>query len=189
MRINIRRMSALLLIALTAATLGACGDDGADDAGDDDATTTTEAAASVEVTLVDYGFKDLPDTVDAGTTFTVKNESTAELHEFVAFKIPDAETRSAEEILALPEAEGQAALGGPPKAVLLGPPGGGEMIKAVGDGTLTEPGRYLVACFIPTGADPQAYLQAAQAGGDEPPQVEGGPPHFTKGMRAELTVT
>ena len=190
MRINIRRTSAVLLLALTSATLGACGDDGTGDDAADDATTTTEAAAeSVQVTLIDYGFKDLPDTVEAGTTFTVKNESTVELHELVAFKIPESETRSAEEILSLPEAEGQAALGGPPAAVLIGPPGGGEMIKAVGDGTLTEPGRYLVACFIPTGADPQAYLQAAQASQGEPPQVEGGPPHFTKGMRAELTVT
>lgn len=189
MRIAPRRMTALALAAVTALTLGACGDDAGDD--EADSTTTTEAAAdeTVEITLVDYGFQGLPDSVAAGTKFTVTNSSTAELHEFVAFKIPDAEKRSAEELLALPEEEGQAALGGPPAAVLIGPPGGGEMIAAVGDGTLADPGRYLVACFIPTGADPQKYMEAAQASGDEPPQVEGGPPHFTKGMRAELTVT
>lgn len=188
MRISTRRLSALLLAAITALTLGACGDAGDDEA---DATTTTEAAAAepVEVTLVDYGFQGLPDSVEAGTTFTVTNSSTAELHELVAFKIPESETRSVEELMALPEEEGQAALGGPPVAVLIGPPGGGEQITAVGDGTLAEPGRYLVACFIPTGADPQEYLAAAQQGGEGPPEVEGGPPHFTKGMRAELTVT
>lgn len=184
-------MTALALAAVTALTLGACGDDAGDDAGDDDTTTTTEAAAAepVTVTFVDYGFQGLPDSVPAGTKFSVTNSSTAELHEFVAFKIPDAEKRSVEELMALPEEEGQAALGGPPAAVLLGPPGGGEQIAAVGDGTLADPGRYLVACFIPTGADPAKYLEAASAGGDGPPQVEGGPPHFTKGMRAELTVT
>jgi len=183
-------MSALALAAITALTLGACGDS-ADDAEESDDTTTSEAADAgpVEVTLVDYGFQGLPDSVAAGTKFTVTNSSTAELHEFVAFKIPESETRSAEEILALPEEEGQAALGGPPAAVLIGPPGGGEMIAAVGDGTLSEPGRYLVACFIPTGANPQEYLEAAAESQGGPPQVEGGPPHFTKGMRAEITVT
>jgi hypothetical protein len=163
-------------------TLGACGDS-ADDA------TTTEAADAVEVTLVDYGYEGLPDSVAAGTKFTVTNSSTAELHEFVAFKLPESETRSAEELLALPEEEGQAAIGGPPATVLLAPPGGGEMIEAVGDGTLSEPGRYLVACFIPTGANPQEFLEASGESQEGPPQVEGGPPHFTKGMRAEITVT
>lgn len=188
MRPSTRRLSAIALAALTVLALGACGDDA--DTGDD-GTDTTEAggSGSVEVTLVDYAFEGLPETVEAGTTFTVTNSSTAELHELVAFRIPDDETRSVDELLALPQEEGEAALGGPPSAVLLGPPGGGEQITAVGDGTLTEAGRYLVACFIPTGADPQAYLEAAQASEGEPPQVEGGPPHFTQGMHAELTVT
>ena len=73
--------------------------------------------------------------------------------------------------------------------VLLAPPGSSEQIVAVGDGSLTEPGRYLVACFIPTGADPQAYLDAASSSEGGPPEVEGGPPHFTHGMWAEVTVT
>ena len=187
MRTNTRRMRALALIAITALTLGACGD--STDEADSTATTEAADAGPVEVTLVDYGFQGLPNSVAAGTKFTVTNSSTAELHEFVAFKLPESETRSAEELLALPEEEGQAAIGGPPAAVLIGPPGGGEMIAAVGDGTLSEPGRYLVACFIPTGADPQAYLEASEESQEGPPQVEGGPPHFTKGMRAEITVT
>ena len=58
---------------------------------------------------------------------------------------------------------------------------------AVGDGTLQEPGRYLVICTIPTGADPAEYL-AAEATSNGPPDVEGGPPHFTHGMYAELDV-
>jgi hypothetical protein len=43
-------------------------------------------------------------------------------------------------------------------------------------------------CFIPTGADPQEYLTAAQEATDGPPQVEGGPPHVVHGMFAEFTV-
>ena len=61
-------------------------------------------------------------------------------------------------------------------------------IAAVGDGTLAEPGRYVVLCLIPTGADPAEYLAAA-ATSDGPPQVDGGPPHIAHGMFAELVVT
>ena len=72
--------------------------------------------------------------------------------------------------------------------VLLAPPGSDEVITAVGNGILLEPGRYAIVCAIPTGADPQEYLTAA-ATSEGPPQVAGGPPHFTQGMFAELTVT
>ncbi|MEQ9161428.1 MAG: hypothetical protein RLN74_01900, partial [Ilumatobacter fluminis] len=62
-------------------------------------------------------------------------------------------------------------------------------IEAVGDGTLSEPGRYVLMCFIPIGADPDEYLAAvAAAGGGKPDGVAGGPPHFTAGMYAELVV-
>jgi hypothetical protein len=60
---------------------------------------------------------------------------------------------------------------------------------AVGDGTLTEPGRYVLMCFIPTGADPDEYLSAAAASeGEAPTGVAGGPPHVVNGMYAELHV-
>ncbi len=187
MRISTRRLSALLLAAITALTLGACGDDAGDD--EADATTTTEAAAAtVEVTAVDYGYQGLPDSVEAGTRFTLANTSTAELHEFVAMRIPDEETRSIEELVGLSEEEQRTVFSGEPATVLVTPPGG-EMIQALGDGTIDEAGRYAVACFIPTGADPQEFLQAMQESEGGPPDVEGGPPHVTKGMYAELTVT
>ena len=140
------------------------------------------------VTAVDYSFQDLPKSVDAGTTFTLKNNSDKELHEMVVFRIPDNERRPVQELVNLPESEQEAIFGaGPPAFVLMAPPGG-EMIKALGDGTLTEKGRYAVTCFVPTGVDPQAYLQAAQAASDGPPDVPGGPPHITQGMYGEITV-
>jgi hypothetical protein len=43
-------------------------------------------------------------------------------------------------------------------------------------------------CAIPTGADPQEYLEQA-ATSDGPPEVDGGPPHFVNGMVDELLVT
>jgi hypothetical protein len=52
---------------------------------------------------------------------------------------------------------------------------------------LAEPGRYLLLCAIPTGADVQEYLDAA-ATSDGPPQVGGGPPHLVNGMVDDLVV-
>ena len=105
----------------------------------------------------------------------------------MAFRIPDTETRSVDELMALPEAELEAAIvTGPPALVMLALPGE-EGFAALGDGTLQEPGRYVVLCGIPIGADPQAYLEAAETS-DGPPDVPGGPPHMTAGMYAELIV-
>ena len=174
----------------------------------DDETTTTEAedaseeeteeeaseeeteaseagdAEAVEVTAVDYEFEGLPETAPAGTKLSLVNGSDAELHELVAFRLADDEERSVEELLALPEGEFDP---GMPVAVLIAPPGG-PVIEAVGDGTLAEAGRYAVICAIPIGADPAAYLEAAAESQGGPPDVEGGPPHFTMGMFAELEV-
>ena len=161
------------------------------EAADDDTPSTTAGAAAsdeVEVVAVDYGYEGIPDTAPAGTKLTLTNESEVELHELVAFRLPDEEARPAEELMQLPEEELGALFGGPPGMVLVAPPAGAPQIAAVGDGTLGEPGRYLVFCGIPTGADPQEYLAAAQASGGAPPEVEGGPPHFVRGMFAELTV-
>ncbi len=154
----------------------------------DDTTTPTAAAGVVEIEAVDYSFENLPARVPAGTRLALTNAANAELHELVAFRLADDETRSAGELMQLPESELGGIIGaGPPAAVLLATPGS-EQIAAVGDGTLSAPGRYLLICAIPSGADPSAYLEAAAASGGEPPQVEGGPPHFVHGMFAELVV-
>ncbi len=52
---------------------------------------------------------------------------------------------------------------------------------------LTQPGRYLFVCTIPTGADPAAYREAAKNPGP-PPSIPGGPPHVVVGMLSEVTV-
>lgn len=160
----------------------------ADTAGSDTVADSAPAGSVLEVEAVDYSFENLPDSVPAGTQLALVNNSENELHELVAIRLPDDETRPVEELVQLPEAELGAIMGqGPPATVLLAAPGG-EQIAAVGDGTLTEPGRYVVICAIPTGADPQAFLDAAAASAEGPPDVEGGPPHFVHGMFAELTV-
>lgn len=165
--------AALLLV------LAGCGDGGA-------------TATTVAVKAVDYGFEGLPSKVRAGSTFTLTNASKAEAHELTAMRLPDGERRPAAELVRLPEDQLGALFAGPPAFVLVAPPGGNST-AALGDGKLREPGRYLMLCFVPTGADPAVFMQATQkaaaAGSDSgPPTIAGGPPHLAHGMYAELTV-
>lgn len=190
------RSRAVKLFAIVTAgslLLAACGDD-------DDETTASDTtqvdvaddAETVTVTAVDYAFNGLPKTVSVGTRLEFENVSDKELHELVAIRLNDDEERSVAELVKLPEEEAQSAFApGPPAMVLLAPPG--ETGNAVvGDGTLSDPGRYGIVCFIPTGADPDEFMKAAQeaaeSGAEGPPDVAGGPPHVVRGMFAELTV-
>ena len=177
------------LVALTSALILAvgCGDD-AEEAVTPTTDASTTTAPTVEVTTVDYAFGGLPAELKAGTSITIRNTSTAELHELVALRLPDDERRSIEELLALPTEELEALFAAPPALVAVAPPGEDGFI-ALGDGTISEPGRYAVVCFIPTGADPQAYLDALEANPGQPPEVDGGPPHFVAGMYADLVVS
>jgi plastocyanin len=170
-----RRVARTGAVAAMAVLAAACGGSG-------DGTRT--------VTAADYSFQDLPKSVDAGTTFTFRNSSTKELHEMVMIRIPDSEKRPVSELVRLPESEQNAIFGtAEPAMVLLAGPNGGEMIKAVGDGKVTEKGRYAVVCFIPTGVDPAVYLAAAQASTGGPPNIpNAGPPHAVQGMFGEITV-
>lgn len=141
---------------------------------------------AVTIDGVDYAFENVPASIPAGTRLGFRNESASELHELVAFRL-DTDGPLAE-LLVQPPSELEAMLG-EPVTVMLQPPGASEAIVAVGDGTLAEPGRYVLMCFIPVGADPDEYMAAvAAAGGGKPEGVAGGPPHFTAGMVAELTV-
>jgi hypothetical protein len=176
---GVRRMLAVGTVALA---LSACGSD--DNAADE--------PSVIAVTAVDFGYEDLPDSVPAGSRLTLANNAPSELHELVAFRLPDDETRPVAELMSLPPEEMGSLFAGEPATVLLTPPGGdaSDQIAAVGDGTLSEPGRYLVLCAIPTGVSPDVYLAAAAESGGGPPEIEGGgPPHLVHGMWAELTVT
>jgi hypothetical protein len=178
-------MCALALPLLVAG----CGDD------DDDTTAATTAAPTAaartyDVTLADYKFEGVPDTMAANSKLAVKNSSAKEVHELVAIQLKPGENRPMSELVKLPEAEFQAlaATPGPPAAVLVAPPNAAGF-GAVGDGTLSRPGRYALVCFIPKGANPQEYLAAAQASQGGPPQVAGGPPHVADGMYEDVTVS
>ena len=187
------------VVILTAAvltlpvTLSGCGSDDDTSMSDPPAPTSSDPihhddAAVVTIEGVDYGFNDVPSSVAAGTRLALRNAAPAELHELVAFRLPDGDDITLGDLAQLPAEELGPRLGAP-VTVLLQPPGSDEQIVAVGDGTLEEPGRYVLMCFIPTGADPEEYLAAAAASeGEAPTGVAGGPPHFVNGMYAELQV-
>lgn len=149
--------------------------------------TATEGGDTLEVTGVDYAFEGVPETVEAGTRLTFTNASEAEFHEMIMFRIPEGEDRPLAELLALPDEEAQQVVGAPLGVSVAMPGEDGQVVE--GELIAEEPGRYILLCFIPVGADPEAFAEAMQnPGAGEPPQVEGGPPHVTEGMYAEFTV-
>ncbi len=168
-----RRLLTTALVPLVAG-LAACGDDGLE-------------PKDFAIVATDYAFEGLPDEAAAGSTLTLSNESTAEVHELVAIRLPEDEERAADELVALPMPELMAFTAGLTGVTVAPPAADGFVVE--GSGELTEPGRYLILCAIPTGVDPGEYLAAAQASQGGPPEIDGaGPPHFVQGMYAELTV-
>lgn len=201
----LRGLALAAALALGAGGIAACSDDDDDDTA---ATTTTAAEAPatdeadgadetdeaagdvVTVEMFDYGY-DVPGEVPAGTTLEVVNESGEEVHEVVLFHISDDEERDAEELLELPEEEIEALMAdGTLTMVGVGfaPPNSDEGVYPLGDLVAEEPGRYILLCAVSVGADPEEWLEAAEAA-PGPPDVGDGPPHHTQGMWAELTVS
>ncbi len=182
-RRRLGRLAVPAVLAL-ALTVSACGSDDDTSATTSNPSSTAPAtepgAVAIDVRAVDFSYEDLPDRVPAGTRIHLVNDADTEVHELVAVRLADDEQRSVDELMALPEEEAQALLGGDePALVVMAAPGEEEM-GAVGSGTLDEPGRYLVLCSVPTGSDASIL--------DAPPQESDAPPHFAHGMYAELIV-
>jgi uncharacterized cupredoxin-like copper-binding protein len=117
---------------------------------------------------VDFEYDGLPKTLKGGyNAITLTNEG-EEMHEMVLFRINDDVTEDFEALLKLPEGEGDDKA--VPMGVVVVPPG-----KTGSSFFDLKPGRYGITCFIPKGSKNGKF-------GD-------GPPHFTEGMIADLTVT
>ena len=145
-----------------------------------------EAGDTLELTAVDYAYDGVPGEVSAGTQLALVGAPDAEPHEAVVFRLAEDETRSAQEILA--EGGPDAPPPGEFAGVLIAPPGGAPGFAPEGPVVLDQPGRYLLVCFIPVGTTPDAFAALAEGGGTAADLPATGPPHFTKGMAAELTV-
>ncbi len=182
-----RRRCLRLALAATL-VMGACAtEEGAEEEEDQAAATTTQPVEEISVSARDYAFDGIPALIDGGSRLTLKNASTREVHELIAFKLPEGETRPVADIVKLPEAELERVVAGEPATVLVALPNSDGMAVG-GDGTLDEAGRYMFVCFVPTGADPAAYQAAFQNPQGGPPNVTGGPPHVAQGMFAEATI-
>jgi hypothetical protein len=132
----------------------------------------------LDVIAKSYEYSGVPDEVDGGpTVVALTNEATDEFHEAVFIRKNDGETRSAEELLELPEGEADEVTTF--EGVAFAAPG--EEAFAVID---LEAGDYVMLCFLPVGATPEAMATMEETG-EEPD----GAPHFTEGMVTEFTVT
>ena len=120
--------------------------------------------ARQDVTAVDYAYRGLPQSVAGGPrSFEMKNDGD-ETHELVVLKINDNVTDPVNRLLELPREQVGVRVTNAGSASAKA----GEQTFVVADLT---PGRYALVCFIPVGG------------------VSEGPPHFTRGMQAELRVT
>jgi plastocyanin len=176
----------MLVVGLLGAACGGNAEP-ADDADDADAA----AGATVEVLAVDYAFDDVPAAVEPGTSLAFTNTSDVEVHEMVVLRVDDDETRSLEELLELSDDEAEQLTEYVGMRVALpGEDGLDPENPDASDGvTLDKPGRYVLLCFIPEGAEVQPYRDAIEGDSGGPPQVDGGPPHAAIGMASEVTVT
>ena len=150
------------------------------------ATTSTTAASTkpqtIKVTGSDYKFTGLPETAPAGSKISLTTDKSGEPHELVAVHVPESETRSAEEIGALSDADMETVLAGEPALVTIAMPGTTDTPgPVVGDGTLSEPGRYIILCTFPKGTTPE---DVAKAQGP----LQGEHPHYHLGMVDDITI-
>jgi hypothetical protein len=152
---------------------------------------TTSAPSGPQAFTVkgfDYEFDGLPDTMAAGSSLAFSNTSTKEAHELAVFRLPDTDTHTISDFATMPMEQLQQTVPGPPIMVWVAGPSAQGMLT-VGNGTITMPGRYLAICEVPTGADPSAYVAAANQAKGAAVSVPGGAPHYMDGMLQPFTVT
>ena len=148
--------------------------------------------SSVVISGVNYAYEDVPERLAVGSDLTFRNDATDEVHEMIVVRIDDAETRSVEELLNVPEEEVQALITDVGVSVAL-PGEAGIVVEGSDPIVLDQAGRYALICFLPVGSDVEAaraLLAGPPTEGEGPPPSLGeGPPHFTQGMVSEFTVS
>lgn len=125
----------------------------------------------LNATATEYMFEGIPDSAAGGPTAVTLTNEGEEFHMIVLLRKADGETRTAEELLALPEEEALSAVAFVGEVFL--PPGTtGTSFYAL------APGSYIAACFMPVGSRP---------GAEEPgPDAK---PHFMQGMVQEFDLS
>jgi hypothetical protein len=132
-------------------------------------------ATSVTITATDYefaGWEELHNAGEYGITLVNEGE---ELHEMQLVRITDEQNRPIEELVDLNEEELEGVIN--QVAFSFACPGDAADPVAA---DMTEPGRYVMICFIPVGATPETSIEEFET-------LE--PPHFAQGMVHEFEVT
>ena len=153
------------------------------------ATTVTPASvATIQVEAFDYEFKGIPRPLTAGDALELVNRSSAEYHNLTVFEIYPDDTRSLDELAAIPPNEFESQL----RAI-------GHLDAAPGEAAfngrirLQTPGRYLAIDMVPEGADPAVIETMVnptdQSDATSPPWLaDGGPLGYQHGMITQFTV-
>ena len=102
------------------------------------------AATRVDVVGTDYAFSEFDATFSGPVAFAFRNEG-EELHEMVIVRKNDDVTETFQELLALPEEEAFAKIGFAGQTFAEPGQTGPDIVTA------TEPGDYLMVCFVPQG--------------------------------------
>jgi hypothetical protein len=148
-----------------------CGDGGDGEVPGPPGEPPADGASPVTVTAVEYAFDDVEVDYPAGDhAFTLANEG-AELHEVILLRIRE-DGVTFDDLMAMSDEEAEAAIDFVGGAVAC--PGD----TAEPFGATLEPGRYVLACFLPVGSTP----------GADPAQLDG-PPHAEEGMVHEIVIS
>jgi hypothetical protein len=128
----------------------------------------------VATTAGEYSFTGLPDELDAGPTVFELDNQGAEIHQLMLIRVTD-DAADLTDVATMTEDElmGAGTVAG---GAFAGP---GETGSGMVD---LEAGRYVAACFLPTGATPE-NMPAIESGQHQ------GAAHYTEGMVQVLTVT
>jgi hypothetical protein len=201
----LRLLLSIFAVLSLGVALAACGDD--DDADTDDTTTTTGAedqptdegeegapeenpcapgasgelgesaapaddATEVAVTAREYEFEGGDELMEQGTYALTLTNDGEELHEAAIVRLAEGETRSLEELIGADEEPELTEV-----AMAFACPGTSAEPISV---EIDEPGRYVMACFIPVGTLPTTDFATL---------AEDAPPHAAQGMIKEWTVS
>ena len=139
------------------------------DAGLPESEEPAEGATAVSVQAAEYSFEGVDALAAQGTyAITLANEG-KELHELGLVRLDDSETRPIEEILQSEEEPEMTEV-----ARGFACPGEEMTFNA----EISQPGRYVAACFIPVGTTPET----------DPASAPEGPPHAAQGMIEEIVI-
>lgn len=150
----------------------------------------------VEFVVTSHAFGSLPARIGAGSTLQMTNGSADDFHRLLVFRLADTDTRSAEELAALPFEPDETAeagnglpagLGGTLAGVLSAPPGtpGRQPTGEVGL-AMEEVGRVAILDTLPVEAEIDAAIEAENSGDFS--GLQEGPFHYQQGELAIIEV-